>query len=639
MARIFPQQINVPGFGDNAPTEGEYRLFGALRDFLSPDSAFSCWYEGAIGSATKRLWPDFVIFGPQAGFCVIEVKDWRAGQIRQFTKAEVWLGNRCSKNPERQAKSYGDRLREELRKHRVFPDGGEIPVGRLIAFPFISRDEYRARGFDKVIPEELTLLQDDFDPKSESFVGAEANAFSDRITAVQPFAPPALTREEVGKIEELLWPACVQIPVRAGGDKEGFEREVQYLDAYQARVARTLQRGHQLLKGPPGSGKTLVLVHRCRFLSLFDPEVRRILFVCFNIALASHIRRLLQEQGLSTGKSGVQVHHFFDLCGKVLGEKVSDRYEPLEDAYEYYNGVVERALATVDRGDSGVEPFDAILVDEGQDFDDSRFRLIRALLRPEGDLVVALDTEQDLYHGRRKLQGTWKSLGIDVQGHVTPIRHVYRSTRQLRQFAQLFRRPEGDDSPSESPPEQGLLPFARPTELGEPPELTACRAGEGLLEATVAEVQRSIAEAGYARSEIAVLYDDKQYGAGTTPAGFKYGEGTIGEDLKDALDSAGIPVQWVSENSAAKRYYDITRDSVTLSSVHSAKGLDFDLVILVYPGWPDASRKEWRLRLGPVYVAITRAKHRLVVLYDREDPVIQRMKETEAISLRQPPQG
>lgn len=639
MARIFPHEINTPGSGDCAPTEGEYRVYVALRDCLLPEAEFCCWYEIVLGPARKRRWPDFVVFGKRVGFCVIEVKDWRAEQIRSFTKAEVWIGGRASGNPERQAKQYGDRLREELRRHRVYPDEGEIPVGRLIAFPFISRADYRSRGFDKVIPEELTLLKDDLDPKSESFVGADANAFAARIAAIQPGACPKLTADEVSRIEDLLWPACVQIPVRAGGDKAGFDRQVLYLDEYQARVARTLQRGHQLLKGPPGSGKTLVLVHRCRFLSLFDSGVERILFICFNIALASHIRRLLLEQGLSTGKSGVQVHHFYDLCGKVLGEKVSDRYEPLEDADAYYNDVVVRSLATLDRGAAAIAPFDAILVDEGQDFDDAKFKLIRALLRPEGDMVVALDTEQDLYHGRRKLKGTWKSLGIEVQGHVTPIRHVYRSTRELRQFAQLFRRDEGDDPQTESLPEQQLLPFARPAEPGEPPELVTCPAGEGLLQATVAEVQHSIAEAGYARSEIAVLYDDKRYGAGTTPAGFKYGEEGIGEDLKDAFDSAGIPVQWVSESAAAKRYYDITRDSVTLSSVHSAKGLDFDLVIFVYPGWPEASRTEWRLRLGPAYVAITRAKHRLVVLYHQEDPVIHRMKATGVISERQALQG
>lgn len=54
-----------------------------------------------------------------------------------------------------------------------------------------------------------------------------------------------------------------------------------------------------------------------------------------------------------------------------------------------------------------------------------------------------------------------------------------------------------------------------------------------------------------------------------------------------------------------------------------------------YTGWPNASRKEWRLRLGPVYVAITRAKHRLVVLYQQVDPVIQRIKETGTIGERQ----
>jgi len=639
MARMFPDDIGLPQAGNDGPTEGEYRLYNALRDLLLPDSEFRSWYEMAIGTARARRWPDFVVFGRRSGFFVIEVKDWRADQIIRFTKANVIVGGRQSKNPERQAKGYGDRLRQELHRHGIFPDTGDIPVGLIVALPFISRAEFRGREFDRVIPEEATLLADDLDPAADAFVGANEGAFARRLAAVLPFACPRLSDEDVEKIEHLLWPNRVHIPARAGEGREKFQREVQYLDAHQASVARRLQRGHQLLKGPPGSGKTLVLVHRCKFLSLFDPGVTRILFLCFNIALASHLKRLVTEQGLGTGKNGVQVHHFFELCGRILGERVADRYEPSEGAHAYYSDVVERAAAAIPQGTARIEPFDAILVDEGQDFDDAKFRVVRSLLREGGDLVVALDSEQNLYHVKRKLKGTWKSLGIDVQGHVTPIRHVYRSTRELRRFAETFlgAKPDGDDLDPD--PRQGLLPFARSARAGDPPELVLLPDRDALSEETIAQVRRYIERDGYARAEIAVLYDDKSYGTDANPAGFAYGGEAIGEELKEAFDGAGIAVQWVSESTTAKQYFDITRDCVTLASVHSAKGLDFDLVVFVYPGWPESSRKVWRLRLGPAYVAITRAKHRLVVLCAKEDPVIERMRETSAITVRRGKRG
>ncbi len=76
------------------------------------------------------------------------------------------------------------------------------------------------------------------------------------------------------------------------------------LDDAQSRLALRLKSGHQIIKGPPGSGKTLVLVNRCCHLSRYQPKVKRILLVCFNIALVSYLKRLNQEKGIGIGVGG-----------------------------------------------------------------------------------------------------------------------------------------------------------------------------------------------------------------------------------------------------------------------------------------------------------------------------------------------
>lgn len=60
--------------------------------------------------------------------------------------------------------------------------------------------------------------------------------------------------------------------------------------------------------------------------------------------------------------------------------------------------------------------------------------------------------------------------------------------------------------------------------------------------------------------------------------------------IQSSLDSAGVLWRWASEDSSSKREYDIATDSVTISTVHSVKGL-------------------------MMYVAITRARTRLYVPY------------------------
>ena len=73
-------------------------------------------------------------------------------------------------------------------------------------------------------------------------------------------------------------------------------------------------------------------------------------------------------------------------------------------------------------------------MDEGQDFRDDMFRILLSLLRPGGDLVIALDAFQDLY----RKEGSWKSLGIEAKGNSRTPKQVYRNTAEIEAFSQSF---------------------------------------------------------------------------------------------------------------------------------------------------------------------------------------------------------
>jgi DNA helicase-2/ATP-dependent DNA helicase PcrA len=88
--------------------------------------------------------------------------------------------------------------------------------------------------------------------------------------------------------------------------------------------------------------------------------------------------------------------------------------------------------------------------------------------------------------------------------------------------------------------------------------------------------------------------------------------------LLRSLEASGMPTTWVSQ--------DVTTDRVSLISIHSSKGLDFDLVYLV---GVDHIHPTWETRqncISLVYVAMTRAKYRLVIPYVEEAELIKRMK-------------
>jgi superfamily I DNA/RNA helicase len=73
--------------------------------------------------------------------------------------------------------------------------------------------------------------------------------------------------------------------------------------------------------------------------------------------------------------------------------------------------------------------------------------------------------------------------------------------------------------------------------------------------------------------------------------------------------------------------FDVTTDTVSLISIHSAKGLDFELVYLMGVDHIPSMKKTPKNLLSLIYVAITRAKHRLIIPYVEETGFIRRMKE------------
>jgi ATP-dependent exoDNAse (exonuclease V) beta subunit len=119
----------------------------------------------------------------------------------------------------------------------------------------------------------------------------------------------------------------------------------------------------------------------------------------------------------------------------------------------------------------------------------------------------------------------------------------------------------------------------------------------------------------YPLSEMAILYARRS---------LKESENQLIPELfADGLEAKGIMSGWISEDYRAKRSYDITTETISISTIHSAKGLDYACVFLVgldqlEPGiWSEDQIR----RL--VYVAITRARHRLFIPYVRETELIR----------------
>lgn len=89
------------------------------------------------------------------------------------------------------------------------------------------------------------------------------------------------------------------------------------------------------------------------------------------------------------------------------------------------------------------------------------------------------------------------------------------------------------------------------------------------------------------------------------------------------MEKNGILSDWASEDYRAKKSYDITTDSVTISTVHSVKGFDYAAVFALGLDFIDQSRWSEEQACSLAYVAITRARFRLYIPHLFENQIIK----------------
>jgi hypothetical protein len=595
----------IPGGIEEFKTEGERRFYRFLEAVAKPDREFTTWYLPDIEGRE----PDFILFGSEVGLLIFEVKDWALAQIVEANPHTFTLkvGERHEprKNPMQQARKYleslMDRIKEDGRlvsqdaQHYGKP---KIPIGVGVVFPNISRQEYQRHKLDAVIDPGKVFFWDHLHAASDIVCDVSGHCF--RKTLLGMFPPLfrfSLTGPEYHHLKQLLFPVVrIQQPERNICAYLDPTERATVLDDEQEAIARRCCGGHHLVVGPSGSGKTLVLVQKAAFLKQYNPAIRSVLFLCYNVSLVNYIKRLLAEKGVSLGLGRVEVHHFFELCAKVLGEEI--HYE--KEEADYYDLVVEETLKRL--RDNRIT-YDAVLVDEGQDFTGKMQAVVRALVNSQTENVtVGLDEGQNIYRGDL----LWGKGAGAMPVRIDRLSTVYRNTCEIREFASRFS--------GETPPVSGTLYCET---HGPGPELR--RLGDlDKVADYVAEVIKALhAQGDYPLSEMAVLYARKS----------SRGERRVSIHalLSRTLEARGIMSTWMAEDYRSKRSYDITTESVTISTIHSAKGLDYACVFLVGldeiepDGWPEQQVRNL------VYVGITRARHRLFIPYVAETEVISEL--------------
>lgn len=271
--------------------------------------------------------------------------------------------------------------------------------------------------------------------------------------------PPILTYEDINYIPEWVASAmrdCVQInyPSRLSSEMMEYlkeillrdysmflndvlninEKELLILTEQQLQLDRSLQRLRQItIQGCAGSGKTLFAIRQAKRLAR-TPNINNILFTCFNLELGGW----LQKQTYDI-RNRCRTIPFLSFCEKQLIHYGSLSGKE-EKTREYYDELPYLLNEIIDLYDI---KFDAIIVDEGQSFQNDWWIVLHQMLRePEiSRFFIFYDDLQRIYDEiKNKVPGEDSAFDLTVN-----IRNTAKIHQQAVKFLPQDRLPDSNN--------------------------------------------------------------------------------------------------------------------------------------------------------------------------------------------------
>ena len=439
-------------------------------------------WEIYIHPHLNGLRPDFVLLNPNVGIAVFEVKDWdlnSAGYSLEETTDKNWILNvqneneeisRKIENPIQQIHKYKREI-FELYCPRLAQKSGFAVITSGIILPF--SEEEQVKNLLNPCLEKFGMLNY---PKYNPISGKESIQ-SVNIHGVFPES----ARQKSYYIGEKLAKDMRNWLVEP--DFASTQRQpLVFLDKEQLALTKTrTTSGYRRIKGPAGSGKSLILGARAAELISEDKNV---LVVTFNITLIHYLMDIAVRCPESSGKTREKITwlNFHLWCKRVAWEAADEHnYKALwygakafeeqisklrknqempqlikEKEIKKLEEILQIELTQIlekkipdyisslidqddefDEVDKLITRYDAILVDEGQDYLPSWWNLLRKICRPKGEMMLVADTTQDIYEKAK----SWTDESMKNAGFLggwNELKFSYRLPGKALEYAKAF---------------------------------------------------------------------------------------------------------------------------------------------------------------------------------------------------------
>jgi Cdc6-like AAA superfamily ATPase len=335
------------------------------------------------------------------------------------------------------------------------------------------------------------------------------------------------------------------------------EQRFVELTAAQVDVFSRLKANKQIITtGPAGSGKTIIAK---TLTQDFINENKKVLFLCFNRTLANKIRYEFDRN-----ETNIEVSTFHSFARKIIdvydlnwwknNSKSEDFWEldvpvKLEECLPYYE-----------------EKFDAIIIDEAQDFKELWFELIFSLANIGASKHIFMDQMQDIFGHFTKVPNEDVFIKYNLPENCRNTKTIvkYLSEMTSKDIRTFSNSPEGESVVLKS--------FTNQIEQQ-----------KYLLD----EIKSLTREQGIFHDQILILLNS------TKAESCLSGVTKVGKLEIKALDNKGR----------------FQRDSINYSTINTFKGLEADIVFII-----DADKIPLQQKHEKLYTEASRAKHKLYVL-------------------------
>jgi hypothetical protein len=371
---MYPERLPY-----DAESEAERRLFDVFRSEFSDDFVVLWgvrWLARQRRGGVRDGEADFVVAHPRHGVLVLEVK---GGGIEKDAKSGTWLSTDRKgakhgiKDPFQQAGRSMWALQQKLQEAEATKPY-TYPMCYAVAFP----DIFVEGDLGTEAPREIIIDT----IKVRSLKQAVIDVFKYRAPPGDPPGPEGI--EALVGVLGSSW----QIETTVGTCLQEQETLIRLLTEQQFMVLDTLKRHRRaLISGCAGSGKTMLALEKAKRLAR---EGYRVLVTCYNQNLGNWMATQISDERLDVRRFLSLCRYFADKAGieleKRAGESDDDYFGRFPDA------LLDSLTRVPDR-------FDAIIVDEGQDFEDEWWVPLRELLADpdDGIMYIFYDDNQRLY--------------------------------------------------------------------------------------------------------------------------------------------------------------------------------------------------------------------------------------------------